>query len=146
VVLLVTIAVMVGTFVVLSGGDEDESSVAPATETTTTTDERTAATGATGTTRAPERKPIRPKPPTIVVRNAKPVGGVRELEFKSGERIRFAVRSDVGDEVHVHGYDRSSVVQPGGQVRFDFKANLEGVFEVELEQRHVQIAELRVEP
>jgi hypothetical protein len=137
------VAAAIVLFVVLNAdGDEDKTSaVAPIQESTTAVD-----TGATAAEK-PERKQRRAKkPPTIVVRGGSPVGGVKKLEFKSGERVRFAVRSDVGDEVHVHGYDRSSVVQAGGQVRFDFKANLEGVFEIELERRGVQIAELRVEP
>jgi hypothetical protein len=74
------------------------------------------------------------------------VGGVRRLEYDSGDRVRFLVRSDVADEVHVHGYDVSKDVAAGGTVIFSFPADIEGVFEVELEQRHQQIAELRVNP
>jgi hypothetical protein len=48
--------------------------------------------------------------------------------------------------VHVHGYDVSRDVPAGGSVRFGFPARPEGIFEVELEGRHVQIAELRVTP
>jgi hypothetical protein len=84
--------------------------------------------------------------PTVVVRNGAPVGGVRTLTYIKGDRIRFQVDSDVGDEVHVHGYDLSEDVEAGGSVRFDFDASLEGIFEVELEGRHAQIAELRVNP
>jgi len=75
-----------------------------------------------------------------------PAGGVRELEFGAGDRIRFEVESDVADEVHVHGYDVSKDVEAGGSVRFDFPATIEGVFEVELEDRAEPIAELRVSP
>jgi hypothetical protein len=84
--------------------------------------------------------------PTVVVRNGAPIGGVRTLTYIKGDRIRFQVDSDVGDEVHVHGYDLSKDVEAGGSVRFDFDASLEGIFEVELEGRHTQIAELRVNP
>jgi hypothetical protein len=84
--------------------------------------------------------------PTIVVMNGKPVGGVEELVFDAGERIRFEVDSDVTDEVHVHGYDLSKDVEADGTVRFDFAAAIEGIFEVELEGRGEQIAELRIEP
>jgi hypothetical protein len=80
------------------------------------------------------------------VRNGKPVGGIKKIEYRKGERVRFVVRSDVADEIHVHGYDRLREVRAGGSVRFDFPADLEGVFEVELEQRKEQIAELRVNP
>ena len=84
--------------------------------------------------------------PTIVVKNGKPVGGIRELTYKSGDRIRFQVDSDVSDEIHVHGYDLMKDVKAGGSVRFDFPASLEGVFEAELEGRKEQIIELRVNP
>lgn len=84
--------------------------------------------------------------PTIVIRDGEPVGGVRELEYDAGDQVRFRVRSDVADEVHVHGYDLSQDVAAGGEVSFDFTAEIEGIFEVELEQRVEQIAELRVNP
>jgi hypothetical protein len=87
-----------------------------------------------------------PAPMTIVLRNAKPVGGVQRLEYKQGQRVRFSVSSDVADEIHVHGYDHMKDVAASGSVSFDFPAKLEGVFEVELEGRQEQIAELRVLP
>ena len=46
----------------------------------------------------------------------------------------------------MHGYDIAKDVPAGGSVRFGFPAKLEGVFEVELEDREEQIAELRVSP
>ena len=43
---------------------------------------------------------------TIVVdKDGEPVGGIRELTYNKGEQILFKVKSDVADEVHVHGYD-----------------------------------------
>jgi hypothetical protein len=84
--------------------------------------------------------------PTIVVRNGHPVGGVTELTYNQGDRVRFKVSSDVGDEVHVHGYDIAKDVKAGGSVGFDFPASIEGVFEGELEGRKAQILELRVNP
>jgi hypothetical protein len=84
--------------------------------------------------------------PTIVVKNGKPVGGVADLTYKEGERVRFKVESDVSDEVHVHGYDIMKDVKAGGSVSFDFPATIEGLFEAELEHRKEQILELRVNP
>ena len=86
------------------------------------------------------------KPATIVVKNGEPVGGVKDLEYSAGERVRFTVDSDVADEVHVHGYDLMKDVPAGGSVSFSFPAEIEGIFEVELEGRKEQIAELRVNP
>jgi hypothetical protein len=91
-------------------------------------------------------RPSEPSIPTIVVEGGEPVDGVEELTFEAGEQIRFAVRSDTRDEVHVHGYDVEKEVGPGQVVRFNFPASLEGVFEAELHGSEEQIAELRVEP
>jgi hypothetical protein len=87
-----------------------------------------------------------PEPTTIVVRGGKPVGGPRELEYDAGEEVLFQVRSDVADEVHVHGYDVSKDVPAGGKVTLSFTADIEGIFEVELEERGEQIAEIQVNP
>ena len=84
--------------------------------------------------------------PTIVIRNGEPVGGVEELEYSAGDEIQFRVSSDVADEVHVHGYDVMKDVAAGGTVSFSIPAEIEGIFEVELEGRKEQIAELRVNP
>jgi hypothetical protein len=84
--------------------------------------------------------------PTIVVRNGEPVGGVQELEFNAGEDVRFRVSSDQAEEIHVHGYDISQDVSAGGTTEFDFPAEIEGIFEAELEELGVQIVELRINP
>jgi hypothetical protein len=84
--------------------------------------------------------------PTIVVRGGEPVGGVRDLSFRQGDDIRFRVKSDVSDEVHMHGYDVLKPIKAGGRVEFDVPATLEGVFEVELEERVQELAEVTVNP
>ncbi len=83
---------------------------------------------------------------TIVVRNGEPVGGVRQLTYSAGDQIEFTVRSDVADEVHVHGYDLMKDVEAGGSVSFSFPAEIEGIFEVELEGAKQQLAEITVNP
>lgn len=83
---------------------------------------------------------------TIVVKDGEPEGGVQDLEYKAGDQVRFTVDSDVADEVHVHGYDLMKDVAAGGSVSFSFSAEIEGIFEVELEEHGEQIAELRVNP
>lgn len=84
--------------------------------------------------------------PTIIVKDGEPVGGVAEIAVGAGEDVRFKVSSDQAEEIHVHGYDLAQTVPAGGTVEFDFPAELEGIYEVELEKLGVQIAELRVEP
>lgn len=81
------------------------------------------------------------------VRGGRPVGGVRRIDLKRGERVRLVVRSpDTSDELHLHGYDRVAPLVPGEPARLSFQATLEGVFEMELERAHVQIAKLTVRP
>ena len=112
-------------------------------------EETNQATTGAATTRpadSPESASMGGKVPTIVIRNGEPVGGIKELEYSAGDQIRFEVTSDVADEVHVHGYDLMQDVPAGGTVSFDFPAEIEGIFEAELEGRKEQIAEIRVNP
>jgi hypothetical protein len=127
-------------FVVLQGGGDNNSS----TQTTqpATPSGQEGARGASGANGSQNQKP----PYVVVVRNGKPVGGIEKMDYKTGEQVRFVVRSDVADEIHVHGYDRLGDVKAGGSVRFEFPAKIEGLFVVELEQRGEQIAQLRVNP
>jgi hypothetical protein len=134
------IAVAVVLFIVLRGNDNNDSSTR--TSQPATPSGQVGARGASGADGSQNQKP----PYIVVVRNGKPVGGIEKMEYKKGERVRFVVRSDVADEIHVHGYDRLGDVQAGGSVRFDFPAKIEGLFVVELEQGGEQIAELRVNP
>jgi hypothetical protein len=97
----------------------------------------------TGTT---EDQPSAPAVQTVNVVNGQPRGGVERLEYTKGDRVRFKVRSDVADEIHVHGYDLMQDVEKGGSVTFSFTANIEGRFEIELENAGTQIAELEVKP
>jgi hypothetical protein len=102
--------------------------------------------GVTRPADGPESASMGGKVPTIVIRNGEPVGGVKQLEYDAGDEIRFEVSSDVADEVHVHGYDLMQDVPAGGTVSFDFPAEIEGIFEAELEGRKEQIAEITVNP
>lgn len=120
---------------VACGGDDDGSTAREATEATTQKSD--------GSGTAAKAKP---SIPTIVVKTGEPVGGVQELEYSAGDQIRFDVDSDVADEIHIHGYDLTKDVPAGGAVSFSFPAEIEGIFEVELEDRAEQIAELRVNP
>jgi Cu-Zn family superoxide dismutase len=85
--------------------------------------------------------------PTVVVKSGEPVGGIAELEFSAGEQIRFKVTGDEAEEIHIHGYDlMEDIPAGGGTVEFDFPAEIEGIFEGELEGQGTQILELRVNP
>jgi hypothetical protein len=48
--------------------------------------------------------------------------------------------------VHLHGYDIERPVGPGEPATLRFRADLEGIFEMELHGSGTQIAELEVRP
>ena len=85
-------------------------------------------------------------PTTVVVKDAKPVGGVKDVTFKKGGTVDLTVQSDTADEVHFHGYDVHKDVTKGGTVHFSFPASIEGKFIVELEDHKVTLANVTVEP
>jgi hypothetical protein len=121
------------------GGDDDESGAT----TTTTTQPTTTETTTTTTTPPP---PPGPTEIRIVVRNGAPSGGIVRETVDKGDRVVLIVRSDVSDHVHLHGYDIMRDVAPGMPARLPFRATIPGRFEVELEDRGLQIADVTVEP
>ena len=128
--------VLTATFALAACGGSDEPAAAPPATTTdtATTAETQATTGGEATAQV------------IEVRGGEPVGGVQTITVKSGDTVRFVVKADAPEEVHVHGYDIAKDVGPGEDANFEFTANLEGIFEAELENSSVQIIKLVVEP
>lgn len=129
------VVVIVGTFIIANGSSDSDKPTATVTVT------QTAPTGG----RTVETTAVK-ETPTIVIKDAKPVGGIEKLSFTNGDTIRFKVVSDTADEVHVHGYDLMKDVAPGHPVTFSFKATIEGRFEAELEDHKQQILDFKVNP
>jgi len=96
--------------------------------------------------KADKPKPEKPELPVVEVAAGKPVGGVQELEFKSGEEARFEVMADAVDELHFHGYDLYVDVVAGKTTDVSFKADIEGVFELESHTTGELLAEISVVP
>ncbi len=82
----------------------------------------------------------------IDVVNGQPSSGIVRKAIDRGDSIEVVVRSDVADHIHVHGFDLTADVAPGRPARIAFEATIPGRFEVELEDRGVQIADLEVRP
>jgi hypothetical protein len=152
---LATVVVLGGGFVLASRAGDEETAREPAAATATPpAPAREGPTATTGTrTEAQEGQeagtddaPAAPRVPTLVVEDGRPRGEVRELTFSKGERVRFRVRSDVAEELHIHGYDRYVDVAAGATTTVSFPASIEGIFEVELHGAGQQLASLRVEP
>lgn len=113
----------------------------PTVSSSATRPPATAAPRATGTATSEARPTPRPSPGPLLV-----AGEVERLTVTKGERVRFRARSEVADELHVHGYDVRRDLAAGKAVPVSFEAGIEGVFEIELEGAGEQIASLRVDP
>ena len=143
--LAAALAVLVVAFFLLSPGEDasDDTATTPATATTT----EPATTAAPGETVTTAPKPPQPQYEVVRVAGGKPVGGLKAITVRSGARARIEVRSrDTSDEVHLHGYDIKRDLKAGGRVRFVFEADAEGIFAMELEGAHTQIAKIEVVP
>ena len=127
--LVVVVAVVAFVIAQSGGGSSSKSTQAPATGTPV----KSTATQAAA-------------PKVIVVRNAKAVGGVQDITVKKGDQVRFTVKSDSAQEIHVHGYDFHKNVPKNGSVSFSFPAKIDGGFVIELEGPGQQIAALKVQP
>jgi hypothetical protein len=98
----------------------------------------------------PPPPPAKPKPQVttvrIVVRGGKVVGWLVRATVEQGKKVAIVVGADVADHVHLHGYDKFADVAPGKPARLVFTASIPGRFEVELEDRGLPIADIRVQP
>lgn len=142
----ITVAVVaVVLFVALKPGDDSgDGSGADTATPAAATGQGTTGEGTAGGDQAAE--PTRRQVPTVVFRNGEPVGGVLGVELNKGDTIRFRVKSDIADEVHVHGLDVSKEVPAGGTVSFSIPADITGIYEAEMENLGVQIVEIQIDP
>jgi hypothetical protein len=135
---------LVALLLVFRPSDDDEDSAGttqvtppPMLEPTSTETE----TQPTTTEAAPATTPL-----DVTIRGGQPVGGIVRVTATEGDVVVVTVRSDVVDHVHVHGYDLMADVAPRKPARLRFRASLTGRFELELEDRGKQIAQLTVLP
>jgi|SRR5581483_1686078 len=74
-------------------------------------------------------------------------GGPKKFTVRSGARVVLLVRSAIGKEVHLHGYDLERPVRRTAPTRIAFVARVRGVFEIELhvtESQELKIGQLTV--
>lgn len=155
---MATLGLVVSLFVALRPDDDDETAAPTTTVETTqqTTSETTVepiptTTEATTTTEPPPVTTAAPPKPAfdtlrVTVTGGQPQGGVRRVTIEQGRDVVLVVRADVTDHIHVHGYDLMADVAPGTPARIEFTADVPGRFEVELEDRGIQVADLQVRP
>ena len=139
------IAVVAIVVLVVGGGSDDtttdDSANTSAQQTATATATPTTEGGQETSTPTPTPTPTpEPQPPLLQA------GKVTKLRFDEGETVRFRVRSDKPEHVHIHGYDIMKDVEPGQTANVAFKATITGIFEIEFEDSAEEIGELRVDP
>ena len=137
------IVALIALFLVFRPGDDNEEG----TSTTTTALTAAPTLEPTATETATTAAPPEGTQLVVTIRDGEPAGGIVRVTVHKGDLVLIKVRSDdVADEVHVHGYDRMADVAPGKPVEMLLRANLTGRFEIELEGRGKQIAQLTVLP
>ncbi|MDQ4124313.1 MAG: hypothetical protein M3134_01765 [Actinomycetota bacterium] len=117
------------------GGDQASAPTAPQTVQTTGPGEKP----------EPEEDP-QPRMEVVRVRDGGPAGGVKTFRYERGETIRLRFAADEPGEVHIHGFDREVGVGPGGDKIVNFKADLEGIFEIEDHESGELLAKLEIRP
>jgi heme/copper-type cytochrome/quinol oxidase subunit 2 len=139
---LLAIVALVGLFLAVRPGDDDDAAAGPTTTTKVepipiepTTPATTAATAPTVTTPKVTRWRIDSRDEAL-----------DRLTVPKDTRVRIVAIADVTDHIHVHGYDLMADVAPGSPAVVLFTAELPGRFEIELEDRGRQIAQLTVRP
>jgi len=153
VVLAIAAVILVAGIVIASGSGSDDDDTA-ATQTTAQPAETTAETAPsepenpatttpTGTTEAAAPPP---RVETVRIRGGAPTGEAKTLSFEKGDTVRLRFTSDQAVEAHVHGYDKTAEVPAGGTKRLTFKAEVEGIFEIENEGAGTLLAKLEVSP
>ena len=145
-----SLGLILSLFFALRDDGDDEQDAAPTVATTT----QAATTAPTTTETEPPPTTTEPTPPpppnraTIRIRvvGGEPVPGIRRAKVKQGRQVTIVTTADVTDHIHLHGYDLMADVAPGSPARIRFRATIPGRFEVELEDRGIQIADLTVTP
>jgi hypothetical protein len=129
----VALVVAVVAFVIARpGGDDDDGDGSQQAAQTTPAQTETGPAEETGETQT-ETEPPPPEPEVsrIRVRGGTVVGGVQRVQAAKGDTVRILVVSDTPDEIHLHGYDIYENTAPGNPARFVFRADIEGIFEIE---------------
>ena len=146
-----TLGLLVSLFFALRPDDDEDAASTTVAQTTTEVTTAPATTEAPPETTTEQVTTTAPPPePTVVrARIVVPADVAPTVEHFSVQRdrdVELIVESELTDHVHVHGYDLMADVSPGNPATIRFKATAPGLFEIELEDRGLQIGELEVRP
>ena len=98
-------------------------------------------TASAGTTTAAVVKPV---VISITAVNGRPVGGIKRPTVKKGQTVRIVVRTNVGSQVNLHGYNIEKKIKKGVPTVIQFVAKVQGRFELELHPTDALLAQLTV--
>jgi hypothetical protein len=125
---------------VASGGDDNGDK-----STSNTTAAQTGTGGDTSTATTPAEPQGTTE--TIDIKGGQPDGGVKKIEVDQNDPLEITVNSDQEFPIHFHGYDIEKDAGPGKPAVFKLKkANIDGVFEMEIESTKTKIASITVKP
>ena len=79
---------------------------------------------------------------SIAAGNVDPAPG--RFSVREGDTVRIVVTSDVADELHVHGYERTVKLAPGKPTTLEFVADRQGLFDVETHETTLTLFQLQV--
>jgi hypothetical protein len=125
---------------VLGGGAGDDRSGGSSAGDVAATVSVSGATGATSGSDEADDRELPTRKPLLEP------GKVTSLEVEQDDEVSFRIRVPSDDELHVHGYDITRALPAGETVEVSFKADLEGVFEIELHETGEQVGKLTVNP
>lgn len=87
---------------------------------------------------------VKPVVISVNVVNGRPIGGIKQPTVKKGQLVRFVVRTNVGKEIHLHGYDIEKTPRQGVPTVIQFVAKVTGRFDLELHDPDAMLARLKV--
>jgi heme/copper-type cytochrome/quinol oxidase subunit 2 len=143
-VVLAAAAVAIAVLFVVLRPDDEEGAATPSPSVTATASPEPTSTGSPTETASPSPEPEVTRIEVTV--QGDQVRGPARPAIPLDEPVLLIVRADVADHVHVHGYDLMADVSPGHPARIRFRADVPGVFEVELEDAGRLLLELEIAP
>lgn len=135
---LFALAMIIGVAMVASAGCG--SGEEPVTAPRSSTEHETLVNpGASGVEPTPRVERV-----VVTVTAGKVDGPSERVRVPVGGEVELVVTSDVAEEVHVHGIDKSMEVQAGKPASLRFTAPAPGRYEVELERSKLGLLEFEV--
>ena len=87
---------------------------------------------------------VKPVTITITAVNGRPVGGIQRPTVKKGQTVRIVVKTNIGTQVHLHGYNIEKNIKKGVPTVIQFVAKVQGRFALELHPMDAQLAQITV--